>query len=215
MNTIRILIHTIELVAALCSLFTLWKYKSTPLKYFCVYLWYVVLHEAAAYFLLREGIIRFQLTNLYGFITTFFVLWMSYKYIKIKKFKNTTLILSGIALLIFLAELIFKGFKEVLFVSKTTGYLIALISLFLYIIGLFKTNSLHNPFRELFTYFLLGFTLFLIASPVILLARNMYINNMEMSINLSYIMGFIVFLMYAIFSFGFIFSKKASELEED
>jgi len=140
---------------------------------------------------------------------------MSYKYIKIKKFKNTTLILSGIALLIFLAELIFKGFKEVLFFSKTTGYLIALISLFLYIIGLFKTNSLHNPFRELFTYFLLGFTLFLIASPVILLARNMYTNNMEMSINLSYIMGFIVFLMYTIFSFGFIYSKKASELEED
>jgi hypothetical protein len=40
----------------------------------------------------------------------------------------------------------------------------------------------------------------------------MYINNIEMSIKLSYIMGFIVFLMYTIFSFGFIYSKKASDL---
>lgn len=212
MKTFIILAHIAELMAAILATFYFYKYKNSTLKYFVIYLWYVVLNETAAYFLLPQGIVRFELTNLYGFITPLYVIWTIKTFIPSKKAKHILLIFLFLMVLLNLGELFTKGLREEPWtISKIAGPLLGVAAFSIYLASLFKLNIVINLFKDILTYFLLGFTLFFVASPIILLGRTYYLDNYAMSLNLSYIMGSVVIAMYLIFSFGFYWGDKIQE----
>lgn len=214
MNILQIVAYLAELLTAISATAFFYKYRNTHLKYFSFYLWYVIINEILFYFLLRQDFvfIKHQLTNIYGLITIIFVLWMCSKYIELSRLKNIIYVLISASIIIFLTEYIYKGFNEVWVISKTTGALLCIVAFAIYISGLFQSNKTTNPFRQLFTYFLIGFSLFFVASPVILITRKLFIDNDKMSNSMTYLMGSIAILMYGIFCAGFIISKKEENL---
>ncbi len=204
-----ILGHVCQLIAALLAIFYFSKYKCSPLKPFLFYLWYVVLNEISAYLLLSSGTIRFELTNLYGFITPMYVIWTCKSFLSSNKSRNILTAFIVIVCTLNLTEWAIKGIhNEPWTLSKITGPLLCVASFTIYLTSLFKLETVINPFKDIFTYFLLGFTLFSVASPIILLGRIFYLDNYSMSVNLSYIMGTVVILMYVIFAFGFYWGDK-------
>ncbi|WP_405227166.1 hypothetical protein [Dokdonia sp. Asnod1-B02] len=215
MKTIIYAVHIAELLAAILASIYYFKYKKTPIKFFYIYLWYVLINEALASILIPKGIVSYHLTNIYGLITSLYVTWICLRYVRTLYLNRIIKFLMLIIGITHIAEFVIKGFDEPWAISKTIGPLLGVVALFIYLINLFKSASVINPFKETVTYFLIGFALFFVASPVILMARIYYLNNLTMSYNLSYIMAAIAILMYTIFSFGFIYSKKASGLEEN
>ncbi len=162
-----------------------------------------------AYFLLSLGLIRFELTNIYGLITPLYVIWTCKSFLASKKAKRLLSLFVLIICVVNLTEGILKGLhNEPWTTSKITGPLLSVAAFTIYLIGLFKLNEVINPFKDIFTYFLLGFTLFSVASPIILLGRTFYLDNYSMSVNLSYIMGSVVIAMYLIFAFGFYYGDR-------
>ncbi|TVZ53022.1 hypothetical protein [Dokdonia sp. Hel_I_53] len=214
MNTLLLIAYLTELLCAVGATLYYKKIKEANLKFFVVYLWYVFINEMVIIYLKQAGLLNFQLVNLYSFITVNYVLWITYKKIDIDKLKSTSITLFFLSLLIFIIEFIYKGSYEVWLVSKTLGPLICVISFSLYISNQFQSNITTNPFRQLFTYFLLGFALFFVASPVILVARTFYVSEDSTSLGLSYLMAIVVILMYSIFSLGFIISTKEASSSE-
>lgn len=211
MKIILYTVHATELIAAILASIYFFKYNKTPLKYFFIYLWYVFINETLAQILIPRGVVTYQLTNFYGLITSLYVVWICSKYVIISNLKNIIKILLGIILVIHCVELSLKGLNQPWVISKTVGPFVCLIALFVYLMSLFKTRAVINPFKELMTYFLIGFALFFVASPVILIARIYFLDNVNMGFSLSYIMGIIAILMYLIFSFGFIQTKGNNE----
>jgi hypothetical protein len=209
MKLLIILGHVSQLIAAILALFYFSKYESSTLKFFLFYLWYVILNELSAYFLLSSGNIRFELTNIYGFITPLYVIWTCKTFLASYKSRNILTTFIVVVCILNLTEWAIKGIhNEPWTVSKITGPLLCVASFTIYLTGLFKLQTVINPFKDIFTYFLLGFTLFSVASPIILLGRIFYLDNYSMSVNLSYIMGTVVILMYIIFGFGFYWGDK-------
>lgn len=215
MKSIIYAVHIAELLAAILASIYYFKYKKTPLKFFCIYLWYVLINEALASVLIPRGIVSYHLTNIYGLITSLYVTWVCLRYVKSFYLNRIIKFLIFIIAITHIVEFGVKGFDQPWGISKAVGPLLGVVALFIYLINLFKSASVINPFKETVTYFLAGFALFFVASPVILIARIYYLDNLTMSYNLSYIMAAIAILMYTIFSFGFIYSKKASDLEEN
>ena len=204
-----ILVQIAQLIAAILATIYFKKYQNSTLKYFPFYLWYIVLNELLAYLLLSSGTIRFELTNLYGFITPLYVIWTCKSFLSSNKSRNILSTFIVIVCILNLTEWTIKGIHdEPWTLSKITGPLLCVAAFTIYLTSLFKLETVINPFKDIFTYFLLGFTLFSVASPIILLGRIFYLDNYSMSVNLSYIMGTVVILMYLIFSFGFYWGDK-------
>ena len=172
------------------------------------YLWYVVLNELAAYFLLKNGIIRYQLTNLYSLVTAIFFLLLVYRILEIKNLKKLVL---GLIILISVSagvELMTTGISNAWKFTKTFTAFIGIGGFIIYLIHLFQLKTQKMLFKDLSTYILLGFLVFFIGTPVVNLARILYSHNLELVIRLNYILIGVVILMYSIFSFGFIYSVK-------
>lgn len=209
MKAIIITGYIAELIAAILATFYFTKYKNTSLRFFVVYLWYVVIQEAFTYFFLPLGFFRFELINLYGFITPLYVIWTCKSFLSSSKSRKILSTFILIVCVLNLTEWAIKGIhNEPWTISKITGPLLCVASFTIYLTSLFKLETVINPFKDIFTYFLLGFTLFSVASPIILLGRIFYLDNYTMSVNLSYIMGTVVILMYLIFAFGFYWGDK-------
>lgn len=209
MKAIVLVGYIAELIAAILATVYFYKYKNSSLKFFAIYLWYVVLHEAFTYFFLPLGFFRFELINLYGFVTPLYVIWTCRSFLSSNKFRHILTIFIVVVCILNFTEWAIKGIhNEPWTISKIIGPLLCVASFTIYLTGLFKLQTVINPFKDIFTYFLLGFTLFSVASPIILLGRIFYLDNYSMSVNLSYIMGTVVILMYIIFGFGFYWGDK-------
>jgi len=186
MDTLRILVHTAELFAAILASIYFYKYKNSPLRYFIYYLWYVVINEAAVYFLLPLGLFRFELSNLYNLVTPIFVIWTCRGFLVTHSPKKILSVLVIIIIAVNISEGLLKGVNENPWtVSKTVGTILGIITFSIYLTNIFKTNLKLNLTRDIFTYFL----------------------HVMLS-NLNYIMGIIVVLMYLIFAFGFYYGEK-------
>ncbi len=197
-----------ELLAAILGTIYYFKYRNTPSQPIVFYLWYVVLNELAAYFLLKNGIIRYQLTNLYSLVTAIFFLLLVYRILEIKNLKKLVL---GLIILISVSagvELMTTGISNAWKFTKTFTAFIGIGGFIIYLIHLFQLKTQKMLFKDLSTYILLGFLVFFIGTPVVNLARILYSHNLELVIRLNYILIGVVILMYSIFSFGFIYSVK-------
>ena len=214
MHPLTIIAYSSEVIAAILASIYFYKYNHTNLKYFLVYLWYNAANELGGLYLLNQGF-KFELTNLFYVIAVTYYLSVIRMEVASRNLKLTASILIIAFLLIVVSDLSLNGLSEAWKMSNTLGSTIAIIGFLLYLIHTLKTSNLTNWSRNMINYFVAGFALFFIAGPVINLARVLYINNYALNVSLSYIMAIVAILMYTIFSFGFIYSKKASELEEN
>ena len=120
-------------------------------------------------------------------------------------------ILLAMTLILHFIMIITRGLAEPWVTAKIIAPILGLVSLSIYLFSLFQKKTIISPFKELFTYFLLGFFLFFVSSPIILFSRITFgEDNPLLGPWLQQIHGIVVILMYLIFSFGFIWSKKKS-----
>lgn len=209
MQIIQIVAYSSELIAAIISIIFITKYNNTALKYFTLYLWYVVFHETFGYFLLHEeGINAYPLFNTHFLITGIYVIWVTSKHLAIKKYIRIIRALIILMLTIGIIDNFLYGFYNPWQTTQITMPILGIIAFTYYLIDSFKKDTISNPFNELFTYFLLGFLVYFIALPVITLARIYSPFNFDLAKDLSIVMSIIAICMYLIFSFGFIWSKK-------
>ncbi len=199
-----------ELLAAILATVYFYKYRSTSYWLFMPYLWYVILNEIAAFFLLNAGWVKYELSNIFVTIT---VPMFSYFIISKVDGKNLKAMM-GFAtisfLILSLIEGISKGVSEAWNIQEIATSFIGILGFSVYVIHLFRSSQTSNPFTSLFTYILLGFVLSFVSAPVINTARVLYLDNPELSEQLTFLMAAIVVLMYCIFSFGLIRSKSQS-----
>ncbi|WP_298353657.1 hypothetical protein [uncultured Dokdonia sp.] len=214
MHPLTIIAYSSEVIAAILASIYFYKYNHTNLKYFLGYLWYNAANELGGLYLLNHGL-KFELTNIFIVVAVTYYLSIIRKEVTSRNLKLTASILIIAFLLIVVSDLSLNGLSEAWKMSNTLGSTIAIIGFLLYLIHTLKSSNLTNWSRNMINYFVAGFALFFIAGPVINLARILYQYNYALNVSLSYIMAIVAILMYTIFSFGFIYSKKASELEED
>ena len=198
-----------ELLAAILATVYFYKYKSTSYWLFMPYLWYVILNEIAAYFLLNAGLVRYELSNVFVTITVPMFSYFIIRKVDGKSLKGIMLIATISFLVLSLVEAISKGFSEAWNIQEIATSFIGILGFSVYVIHLFRSSQTSNPFTSLFTYIVLGFVLSFVSAPVINTARVLYLDNPTLSRQLTYLMAAIVILMYCIFAFGLVRSEKS------
>ncbi len=198
-----------ELLAAILATVYFYKYKSTSYWLFMPYLWYVILNEIAAYFLLNAGLVRYELSNVFVTITVPMFSYFIIRKVDGKSLKGIMLFATISFLVLSLVEAISKGFSEAWNIQEIATSFIGILGFSVYVIHLFRSSQTSNPFTSLFTYIVLGFVLSFVSAPVINTARVLYLDNPTLSRQLTYLMAAIVILMYCIFAFGLVRSEKS------
>lgn len=209
LNAMTIAAYGAELLAAILATVYFYKYKSTSYWLFMPYLWYVILNEIAAYFLLNAGLVRYELSNVFVTITVPMFSYFIIRKVDGKSLKGIMLFATISFLVLSLVEAISKGFSEAWNIQEIATSFIGILGFSVYVIHLFRSSQTSNPFTSLFTYIVLGFVLSFVSAPVINTARVLYLDNPTLSRQLTYLMAAIVILMYCIFAFGLVRSEKS------
>ena len=210
MGTLEILFYITEFIAAITATIYFYKYKNDPvLKWMLPYLWYVAINEIVGYYVvLVKGWLTYELVNIYSTITVLFMLWIVHQTVKKKKEKLVVKSLAVIFSTVFLYDLISKGLGLSWPLSDLSGSIVAVTGFCIYCVHLFSTDDKITLVRDLMTYIVLGFTIFFVASPIIILTIDIYEYNYALVLQLKNLLFIIIILMYLIFSFGFIWSEK-------
>ena len=212
MSTLEILCYLAEFTAAIFAAVFYKKFKqSNVLKLILPYLWYTVTHDFVSYILLKKGWIQFQLANLYTFITVLLMLWMIYKKIQNRNHKIFIKIVGLLFVLLAITEFYIRGFADSWQLTDTTGSLLVILSFALYCIHLFSTKENISLTRDMFTYIILGFTIYFVASPIIYMTVYYNAGNYNLVLKLKNINFVIIVIMYLIFSFGFYWGDTIQE----
>lgn len=199
-----------ELLAAILATIYFYKYRDTSYWLFMPYLWYVILNEIAAYILLNEGLIKYELSNIFVTLTVPLFSYFVITNVDAKGLKKTMTFATLLFIGLTVVEAITKGFSEAWSIQEIATSVIGILGFSIYVIHLFRSSQTSNPFTSLFTYIILGFVLSFVSAPVINTARVLYLDNPTLSYQLTYLMAGIVILMYCIFAFGMLRSKKQS-----
>ena len=172
---------------------------------------YIVIHEFVSYILIiKKGWLQFQLANLYTFITVLFMLWLIYKKIENRNHKIFIKIVGLLFVVLAITEFYIRGFADSWQLTDTTGSLLVILSFTLYCIHLFSTKENISLTRDLFTYIILGFTIYFVASPIIYMTVYYNADNYNLVLKLKNINFVIIIVVYLIFSFGFYWGDKVA-----
>ncbi len=216
---IRGSIKYFELIAAITGVIFFFKYKHTHLKYFLYLLWYIVFTEFFGDYIKNNGILvhideNGEIYNIWivNLLYTIFFPILFYIYIKeiknikyklwIKIFLISYLIISIVNWTViqnFLLE-----WSEIPFIF---GSLTIIVTIIFYFIELLKSNKIVLFHRTLLFWISVGLLLFHSGTIPFTIKINGYaiIKGVHQLFLIMYILSII---MYATFTFGFIWSKK-------
>ncbi len=210
-----------ELLASIIGTVYYSKYKNTHLKYFLFLLWYITLTEFGAWYASENNILGFfdQKGRHYNYwfynllkIVTFSTLFYIYlKSISTKKYKLWIRIFF-ITYVIFVAVnwLFIQNFAfEMSEIPKTIGSIFLIVSILFYFLELLQSEKIVIFHKTLLFWISVGLLLFYTGTIPFSLKVNGYalIPGIHKLFLIVYILAII---MYSIFTFGFIWSKKES-----
>ena len=210
-----------ELLASIVGTIYFYKYKHTYLKYFLLLLWYITLTEFTALYASENLVLGFFNENgrhynhwFYNLlsIVTFPVLFYIYlKTVENKKYKLwiKIFILSFLTITLF-NWLFIQDFRfEMSEIPDVIGSVFLIISILFYFIELLKSEKILLFHKTLLFWISVGLLLFYTGTIPFSLKVNGYALIPGIH-NLFLIIYVLAILMYSIFTFGFIWSKKES-----
>lgn len=216
---VRDYIFYAELVAAITGTYFFYKYKQTPYKYFLFYLWLVVLVEFTGGYIRDNKILVYidsegqvynkWLYNSYRFLAFNILFYIYYKVLKNSLYKKIIRIFAISYCTIFVINWsFFQNFiKESSELPKIIGSLSLIISVIFYLIELLKSEKILIFHRMVSFWISIGLLIFYAGNIPFSLKWNNYMLISGIH-NLFLIVYILAILMYLIFTFGFIWSKK-------
>lgn len=213
---LRSLIIIFQIAAALTGLLLMNKWKTTPVRYFIIYLFVIALCEIAGYFL-GENHLYITKGYLYKYgVLPFEFFFFSFFFYKILDSKISKRVITTCALLFLLCwifEIIFLDNQYLPFssFSYSVGNLFLLIYIFSYFNCLAVSEKILFFYKEPFFWITAGLMIFYLGSFPYYLIFNTIAKNYYRTIYLPYhlIVIFMNYLMYSIFTFALICTKPS------
>ncbi len=198
-----------EFTAAIFATIFYYKYRNSKLKLLLFILWYIPINEMLGQYVFARTGTGYFLYNLYEIIVTAGLIFLIGTQITQRSRKRFVYILFALSIVGYTISLyFFNPFKEFSTINFTLLTIAVLISLLVYFIDLLKSDRVLKMSRNLFLWVALGFLIFFIAFPVILLAREFISNANEVHRNLNYIQFAVAILSYLTIAFGFYWGDK-------
>lgn len=208
-----------EVLAAITGLVFFYKYKNTKLKYFLFYLLLVVFVEFFGGYITKNKILVFVdengfvynmwLYNCYRFIVFTLFFYIYYSIIDNKVYKKSIKIFAIIYCSIYVLNWIFlqNFIKESSELPKITGSLFLIITIIFYFLELLRSEKVLIYHKMLSFWISIGLLIFYSGNIPFALKWNNYmlIKGVHKLFLIVYVLAI---LMYLIFTFGFIWSKK-------
>ena len=221
-TTIQSFVKYSELIAAITGTIYFHKYKHTPLKYLLFLLWYITITEFVAKYSGDNKVLGFfhengkhynyWFYNLLRIITYTVFFYIYYKSVQTKKFKH--LILSFVIIYLSVSAYNWVNIQNFRFemseIPKIMGSIFLIISIIFYLIELLRSEKIILFHRILLFWVSVGLLLFYSGTIPFALKYNGYalIPGIHKLFLIVYILAI---LMYLIFTFGFIWSKKEQQ----
>ncbi len=210
-----------ELAAAITGTLYLYKYKHTPLKYFLFLLWYITLTEFTGWYVSSNNITSLMffdkngkaynlwMHNVLRIITFSTLYYIYFKSVSTKKFRQwiKIFLVSYIVLSIinwsFIQSFIFEWSE----IPKIAGSLFLIISILFYFIELLRSEKIIVFQKMLLFWISVGLLLFYTGTIPFVIKWNGYM--LFKGVHKLFLINIVLaILMYLIFTFGFIWSKK-------
>lgn len=220
-DLIRGFVKYSELIAAIVGTIYYYKYKTTPLKYFLLLLWYITLTEflgwasikyeikALLFYDENELIYNLWLYNLLEIITFSFLFYIYYKSLSanIHKFWVSIFFISFLIVTIINWFFIQSFILEWSELPNIFGSLFLIVIILFYFIELLKSEQILIFHKSLLFWISVGLLIFYACTIPFSIKMNGYalipgIHKLFLIIYVSAI------IMYLTFTFGFIWSKK-------
>jgi len=208
-----------ELVAAITGTIFFYKYKHTCLKYFLYLLWYITFTEFFVGFAKRNEFLIYiddsgQLYNNWFYNLLYFILFITMYLIYLKLIKNSTyklwikiFIISYIIISIINWSIIQNFVLDASVLPYIIGSLFLIISVIFYFIELLKSDKILVFHKQLLFWISVGLLLFHTGTIPFSIEYNGYALIPGVH-KLFLIISILSHIMYLIFTFGFIWSKK-------
>jgi len=204
-----------EILAAVTAGIFFYKYKNSPLKYLLVILWLIVFTEIFSNIIAEKNFLFYQ--NKYNFwlYNIMYPLWKIMFltiYCKIlstdvfKKWIKQFIVIYCIALVInwvFLENFL----TDLESYSRILGSLLITVSSIFYLIELMRSDKIIIFHKELMFWVSIGLMIFYSSSIPFIIMRSFY-SDLAYIHNIFIINYVLATIMYLLFTFGFIWSKK-------
>ncbi|AWH74206.1 hypothetical protein DCS32_08535 [Dokdonia sp. Dokd-P16] len=198
-----------EFIAAMFASIYFYKYQNTKLKLLLIIMWYIPINEVLGQYLFARTETGYLLYNLYRIIVPASFVYLISTQISDSLRKKIVFALSAFCFLTFLISIYFSNpLKEFSKTTFTIFTIAVLISLLIYFIELLKSDKVLNMSKNLFLWIALGFLIFFISFPVILLAREFVSDGDKIHRSLNYIQFTVAILSYLTIAFGFYYGNK-------
>ncbi|MBC8756336.1 hypothetical protein H2O64_16800 [Kordia sp. YSTF-M3] len=203
-NILYNLILYVEITTAIVASIYFYKYKSTYLKYFIIYLWYIAINEAIGKYSSEVlAIYNLIIYNIYLLISFSFLFSVYWNFLKYKKYKKTVFIFGVIYIIFFTVNgLFFENYtKDLVTYPFIMASCFLIITVTFYFIEILNSEKVLNVTRDLLFWISVGVVLFNIGVIpwVITLkhysesfaAMNTLFRVLILILNICYIVGFI------------------------
>ncbi len=221
LNTFRHLGPFAELLAAVIGTIYFYKYKHTSLKYFLYLLWYITITEFFNWYIDENNITsllyiddkgkeyNYWLINILDTVSFLVYYYIYFKWITDKKFKSW---IKRFAILYVLLSIVNWRFVQNFFTELQSylfivGAIFLIISILFYFIELLKSEKIVVFHKNLLFWVSIGLLIYYAGNIPFAAEYNGYalISGIH---DLFLIVYILAILMYLIFTFGFIWSKK-------
>ncbi|MDJ0644736.1 MAG: hypothetical protein QNJ57_02030 [Flavobacteriaceae bacterium] len=208
-----------ELVSAVVGTVFFYKYKHTHLKYFLYLLWYITISEFLGEYIKVSGHMAYVdeegfiynkwVYNILNFITFNTLYFIYYKQLDTKVFKKLIKIFAVVFSVLFIIN--FTFFQNFIIHSavapRIAGAIFLVTSIIFYFIELLRSEKVLVFHRLLLFWISIGLLLFYTGTIPFVLKWNGYmlIPGIHELFLIVYVLAIV---MYLIFTFGFIWSKK-------
>lgn len=215
LKVIRNVLLYSEILAAIAATIFFFKYKKTSMKYLLLVLWLIVLTEQFGLImgqkriLLYENKYNYWIFNIMKPIWKLLYLYIFYKSLENKKYKKwirnfiaiyiVSLIINWVFLQNFLTEI--ESYSHII------GAFFIISSAIFYLIELLKSDKIIRFYRKLLFWVSIGLLTFYGGTIPFIIVRDYYA-NLNYIHNIYLIIYVLGTLMYLLFAFGFIWSKK-------
>lgn len=215
MGKVELILNISEIIAAIVATIYYFKYRKKNLKFILIILWLSVFTEYLSIYMYENKVLMYNGKNNYWLYNIMYPLWkFLYLYIyfnalNIKAYKNWVKSFMMLYLIALCINWIFlqNFLRDLESYSRIFGCLLVSISAIFYLLELLRSDKIIVFHKKTLFWISIGLMLFYSGSVPFIIMRDFYsdydyIHNIFL---VRYILGIV---MYLLFTFGFIWSKK-------
>lgn len=202
----------VEILTAIVASIYFYKYKNSQLKYFLLFLWYIVINESIGkYYIDVIGRQFFEIYNIYVFIKFNFLFFIYWSFLRKKKYKRLTKVFAILFTIVYAIDVTYlENFsQELMSYSFMIGSSFLIIVIFFYYIEILNSEKVFNITKDILFWISLGVLLFNLGNIPWFIVRKyflqIFIDNTSILIVLS---RCLLYILNFCFIIGFIWGHK-------